>query len=161
MLSESAVVMAVDPGGVWVVARAKSQCGSCQARKVCGHSLVDALFARSNQLRAYSADAGLLSSLKVGDQVIIGVPEQLVLSASLLLYLFPLLSMVIPSVWFSFAGAAEGVIIIAAASGFTAGLLLLRYGASRWLAPAQARLLARDTVQLQALTIRDTAPRTQ
>ena len=161
MLSESATVMAVGPDGVWVAARSKRQCGSCQARKVCGHSLVDALYARSNQLRAYSEDEGLLRSLKVGDQVIIGVPEQLVLTGSLLLYLFPLLTMLIPAVLFSFAGAVEGVIIVAAASGFTLGLLLLRHGASRWLAPAQARLLARDTDQLQSITIRDTAPRTQ
>lgn len=156
MLSESATVVSVEPDGVWVEARAKSQCGDCQARKGCGHSLLDALFARSNRLKAYSGNGYLLQGLKAGDPVTIGVPEQAVLAGSLLLYLFPLLTMLLPALLFSVAGAPEGLIIVAAATGFALGLFILRQRISRWLAPPQAQLLARGTGQPQSLTIRHT-----
>lgn len=156
MLSESATVVSVDPDGVWVEARAKSQCGDCQARKGCGHSLLDAVFTRSNRLKAYCADGNLLQGLKAGDVVTIGVPEQAVLAGSLLLYLFPLLTMLLPAVLFSVAGATEGLVIVAAAAGFALGLFILRQRISRWLAPPRAQLLDRDTGRPQSLTIRHT-----
>lgn len=159
MLSESATVVSVDPDGAWVEARAKSQCGNCQARKGCGHSLLDALFVRSNRLKAYSGDGLLLKGLKAGDPVTIGVPEQAVLVGSLLLYLFPLLSMLLPAMLFSTAGAPESLVIVAAAAGFALGLVILRQRISGWLAPPRAQLLARDTGGTQSLTIRHTMQR--
>lgn len=159
MLSESATVVSVDPDGVWVEARAKSQCGDCQARKGCGHSLLDTLFARSNRLKAYSEDGRLLQGLKTGETVTIGVPEQAVLIGSLLLYLFPLLTMLMPALLFSITGAPEGLIIVAAVVGFTLGLLILRQRISSWLVPPRAQLLTGDAGRPQSLTIRHTMQR--
>jgi sigma-E factor negative regulatory protein RseC len=96
MIETEARVVRVDAGVTWVEARRLSACGHCSSSDSCGTSLLGQVFGnRPTQVRAQNPiDA------RVGDSVILGLPEQLMISGSVVLYLFPLLGL--------FAGAVLG-----------------------------------------------------
>ena len=100
MIEESGRVVAVEQGAVWVETRRQSTCGSCSANAGCGQGLMDKLgvSARRGHVRALSD-----LHLAVGDEVVIGVREALLLRAAILVYLLPLLGLLI------FAGLAQAV----------------------------------------------------
>jgi sigma-E factor negative regulatory protein RseC len=103
MVEESARVLKVEGDVVWVQAIAKSACGSCQAQKGCGHSLLAK--AGQKQIDLPVARNGL--DVNTNDQVIIGVPEQAILRSSLLMYGVPLLAMMGVSMCASLLGVDE------------------------------------------------------
>jgi len=124
MIEESAKVTQVDGEWVWVQAIAQSACGSCQAQKGCGHSLL----AKVGQKQIDIKLPRNAMDLAVNDDVIIGVPEQAVLRSSLLMYGAPLLMMVVAAGLGSMMELAEGVVVLIA---FLA-LLLGFFYVSRW-----------------------------
>ena len=118
MVEESARVLKVDGDVVWVQAIAKSACGSCQAQKGCGHSLL----AKAGQKQIDLPVARNGVDVYENDQVIIGVPEQAILRSSLLMYGVPLMAMMVVAMGASLLGVEEklGVLLafIALISGF-------------------------------------------
>ncbi len=80
MVEETAQVIKTDGDTVWVVAIQKSACGSCEAQKGCGHSLLAKV--GQKQIELPVARNGL--HVMVDDMVVIGVPEQAILRSSLL-----------------------------------------------------------------------------
>ena len=72
MVEETAKVLKVEGDIVWVQAIQQSACGSCQAQKGCGHSLL----AKVGQKQIDLPVARNSLDVQVNDQVIIGVPEQ-------------------------------------------------------------------------------------
>lgn len=94
MLRELGRVISVDYDGVWVETLQKSSCDQCSARSGCGQRLL-----ADSALKNMSAIKALYSSknnciLKVGDQVEIGITENALVSAALLVYMLPLVMMV-------------------------------------------------------------------
>lgn len=143
MIEEQGRVVAVEPGAVWVETLRKSTCSSCSVKAGCGQGLLDQLGAsgRRGYVRALS---GL--QLAVGDVVIIGVREDLLVRGSLLVYLLPLLGL------FAVAGLAEQLglsepwVILGALLGF-----LLACCAVRWRSRVTAGDPALQPVVLRAL----------
>ncbi|CAM3581757.1 SoxR reducing system RseC family protein [Parendozoicomonas haliclonae] len=133
MIEERGRVVKVEATSVWVETLRKSTCGQCQASNTCGHGLMNRMMpSRSHAyIRASSATA-----LKVGDEVTIALPEQAVLSASVLVYLGPLLAMLLGVVLGSMAGLAEPWIIALAVVGLVSGF----YGVRWWTRQAQEGL---------------------
>ena len=82
MVEETARVLKVESDVVWVQAIQQSACGSCQAQKGCGHSLLAK--AGQREINIPVARNGL--EVMENDQVTIGVPEQAILKSSLLMY---------------------------------------------------------------------------
>lgn len=108
MVEESARVTKVQDNTVWVQAIAKSACGSCQAQKGCGHSLLAKVGQKQIDL---PVDRNGLD-IALNDQVIIGVPEQAILRSSMLMYGAPLFAMMITALAASFAGFEEKLAVL-------------------------------------------------
>ncbi len=89
MIEEIATVIAATPDYIWVEARARSACASCSTQDSCSTSAVSKWFGvRRQHLR-------LPNHVKatVGEQVVIGVADRVMVAASLAGYLLPLLLM--------------------------------------------------------------------
>lgn len=89
MIEETATVVAATPDHIWVEARARSACSSCGTQDSCATSSVSKWFGmRRQQLRLPNQFAS-----SVGEQVIIGVEDQVMVTASLAAYILPVVLM--------------------------------------------------------------------
>ncbi|PKM26427.1 MAG: transcriptional regulator [Gammaproteobacteria bacterium HGW-Gammaproteobacteria-13] len=143
MIEEQGRVVAVEPGAVWVETLRKSTCSSCSVKAGCGQGLLDQLGAggRRGYVRALSD-----LQLSVGDAVIIGVREDLLVRGSLLVYLLPLLGLFAAAVLAEQAGLSEPWVIFSALLGF-----LFACCAVRWRSRVTAGDPALQPVVLRAL----------
>jgi sigma-E factor negative regulatory protein RseC len=122
MIEETATVMRVDGGLAWVAPLPRdSACGRCSARAGCGTSVLGKL----------SPGVGLLEvdnplDVRQGEQVVIGIPDRVLVRASLLAYLVPLVGLVGAALMAAGWGLGEGSRALAALAGLAAGLLLTR-----------------------------------
>ena len=119
MVEESARVLKVEGDVVWVQAIAKSACGSCQAQKGCGHSLLAK--AGQKQIDLPVDRNGI--HVQENDQVIIGVPEQAILRSSLLMYGTPLFAMIIVAMVASLLGVEEKLSVLLAFAALVSGFV--------------------------------------
>tara|TARA_R110000850_G_scaffold87866_2_gene188728 strand:+ start:20506 stop:20979 length:474 start_codon:yes stop_codon:yes gene_type:complete len=121
VIEERGRVVGIEPGAAWVETIRRSTCGSCQARAGCGQALLERLGARSRRgfIRVIFDQP-----VAVGDEVIIGLPEDAVLKASALMYVLPLAMLFLFAFLTNLAGLAEPWIILAAVAGLACGFAL-------------------------------------
>jgi sigma-E factor negative regulatory protein RseC len=143
VIEEQGRVVAVEPGAVWVETLRKSTCSSCSVKAGCGQGLLDQLGAsgRRGYVRALSD-----LQLSVGDAVVIGVREDLLVRGSLLVYLLPLLGLFVAAVLAEQMSLSEPWVILSALCGF-----LLACCAVRWRSGITAGDPALQPVVLRAL----------
>ena len=125
MVEESAKVLKIEGDVVWVQAIQSSACGSCQAQKGCGHSLLAKTGQRQIDLPV--ARNGL--DVAVNDQVVIGVPEQAILKSSMLMYGVPLGAMLGVATMTSLLGLSEGMVILASFVSLAGGFFWVSHHA--------------------------------
>ncbi len=99
MIEETARVIEVRGGQLVLEAEIKTSCQSCSAKKGCGTSLLSEHVARKMTRFTISNTLGA----SVGDEIVVGLSEVAMLRGSILVYLFPLLSMLFAAL---FADAA-------------------------------------------------------
>ncbi len=128
MLEETARVVRVDDGGVWVETQRSSTCGSCSASKGCGTAAISrALGNRRNIVRVL---AGM--PLRAGDQVVIGIREQALVKGSLAVYAVPIALLLLGAALGELGAqrllwqSAEAGSMVLGLSGFAVGLVWLR-----------------------------------
>lgn len=128
MIEEQGRVVAVEQGAVWVETRRRSTCSSCSAQSGCGQGLMDRLGvdARRGFVRALSD-----LQLAVGDAVVIGIREDLLLRGALLVYLVPLLGLFCAALIATAMDLPEPLVIAAALAGFALAWLLVRLRSRR------------------------------
>lgn len=97
MIVESAQITAIKDGALWVEAVQRSTCGACVAEKGCGQRLLARLSGKTLRLRVLPGERPL-KDYQLGDTVEIGIPEDVVVRGSLLVYILPLLAMLL-SAW--------------------------------------------------------------
>lgn len=126
MLKERARIVAIDNEAVWVETIQLSTCGSCSAKKGCGQSLLASLGAKPNYLRVLLPikDA---NGYRLDQSVTIGLPENIVVNTSLLLYLLPLCLMLIFSAFAHNYYASELLTIAMAVVGLLLGGIAIRF----------------------------------
>lgn len=90
MILETATVLAIESDSLWVETVQTSTCDSCVAKKGCGTQTLSKLMGNTSQIRVV-AEPHQLQQLTVGQQITIAIPEDVVVGASLLVYLLPLL----------------------------------------------------------------------
>lgn len=124
MIEEQGRVVAVEPGLAWVETVRASACQSCSANKTCGHAVLDRNAAGSRARIPVRVD----QPLTPGDDVVVGIPEGVLVKSALLVYLMPLVLMFVTALLGSrtvFAGgdlsAPFGVL------GFVVGLFIIRW----------------------------------
>jgi sigma-E factor negative regulatory protein RseC len=120
MIEEQARVVAVADGSAWVEVRRRSACGSCSAAGGCGTGALAGLLGERAQRLQVRDDLGL----RVGEQVVIGIPDAALTRASLAAYLLPLLALIAAALLAEAAGAGEGTTALAGLLGLGAGLWL-------------------------------------
>lgn len=123
MVEEAASVLRVEGDIVWVQAIQQSACGSCQAQKGCGHSLLAKV--GQKQIDIPVIRNGM--DVKENDQVIIGVAEQAILKSSLIMYGAPLISMIIVAMISTLLGAPEGATILLSFLSLILGFLWVNF----------------------------------
>ena len=97
MIVESAQITAIGEGALWVEAVQRSTCGACVAQKGCGQRLLARLSGKTLRLRVLPGERPL-NNYQLGETVEIGIPEDVVMRGSLLVYMLPLLAMLL-SAW--------------------------------------------------------------
>jgi sigma-E factor negative regulatory protein RseC len=91
MIEESARVVAIEGSQLVLEAEIRTSCQSCAASKGCGTSVLAEHVGR--KMTRFHAENSL--NARVGDEVVVGLSEQAMLNGSLLVYLFPLASMIL------------------------------------------------------------------
>ncbi|SDR79281.1 positive regulator of sigma(E), RseC/MucC [Halopseudomonas litoralis] len=128
MIEEQGRVLSVEPGAVWVETIRRSACSSCQARAGCGQSLLQRLGGGARQGFVRVLDD---RSCRVGDDIIVGIPENAVLRGSSLVYMVPLLALFACALLAQAAGVTEPLIILAGFFGLALGFVAIRWHSSR------------------------------
>lgn len=128
MIEERGRVVAVESGAVWVETLRKTTCSSCSVEAGCGQGLMERL--------GVGRDRGLVRALSelrldIGDAVIVGVREELLVHGSLLLYLLPLAGLFFMALLAQALSAGEPKIIISGLFGLMLGLCLVRWLSQR------------------------------
>lgn len=123
MITESGRVVAVSGNTAWVQTIRQSACQSCSVRSGCGQRVLAAASGgRANQVQVLNT-----LNANVGDNVTLGIAEQALLQASLLVYALPLLLMVAASMIASLlVPGSDGVAIVAAGLGLGTGFVVAR-----------------------------------
>lgn len=120
MVEGVARVVAIDGARVWLEAEAMSVCAGCSAKAGCGTAAQPSRrtprrFAVTNALDA-----------RVGERMVVGIPEDALMRASATAYLVPLLSMIVAAMAAAGLGGGDGAAALAAAGGLTGGLLFAK-----------------------------------
>ncbi len=119
MIEISAEVVRIEGETAWVATRAPASCGACGG-KGCGSSVLTRLWHREEP------DYPVLNTLRarVGDAVVVGVPDGVLLRASLAAYSVPLAGVVAGAL--AGAGFGDAGAVVGAVTGFSAAALWLR-----------------------------------
>lgn len=136
-MRESGRVVAIESDALWVETLQKTTCGSCAAQKGCGQGILQQLYpARPNHLRvlmtendAYATDSA--RPYCIGDRVEFSLPDHIIVTGSLLLYLVPIAGLLLGSVLGGQLFAHELGVIASAIVGFCSaatGVRLLTKG---------------------------------
>lgn len=122
MIEQKATVISRDAHQVWVEAERQSTCGQCQARKGCGTGLLAKHVGQRFSRIAVSTN----ENLKVGQHVIVSIPEQALLSGAFMMYLLPLLLMFAAATVARMTNSGELLEILAGLSGLVAGFYFVK-----------------------------------
>ncbi|MBK1644017.1 Fis family transcriptional regulator [Thiocapsa imhoffii] len=115
MIEATATVVESGARGVWVESERQTACGQCASAGACGTAVLGQLFGR--QRERFRITGG--SELTVGERIIIGIPDRVLVMASTVAYLLPLLMLI---------GGAALATVLGAGEGGTAGAGLVGLG---------------------------------
>lgn len=123
MIEESGRVVAVDGDEVWVETRQQSGCGSCAAKSTCGNGMIAKFAAgKPNHIRLVTE-----REVKVGDQVVLGIPENTLVKSAMLAYGLPLLLFIfVAGLADGWGNLSEPAVIAFGLAGLLAGFMLVR-----------------------------------
>jgi sigma-E factor negative regulatory protein RseC len=127
MIEETGVVVAVAGDSAEVETRRQGACGSCSANGACGTSLLARYLGRKPLLLR----ARNLAGAAPGDLVVVGVPEDGLMRASLVAYLVPLLGLIAGGIAgpVLYPAGGDGTAALTAFAGLALGLVwLARFG---------------------------------
>ena len=120
MLEASGTVVAVSGRALQVETQPRSSCAHC-ASAGCSTSVL-AKLAGTGRNRIWLENT---LDARPGEQVVIGIQDELLLRASVLSYLLPLLGMLVVAALGDVRGAGEGLQGLLAAGGLAAGFVLV------------------------------------
>lgn len=125
MIEEAGRVVAVDGRKVWIETLQQTSCGSCSAKSTCGQGLM-------NQMgKPHHICLTAEQELHVGDQVLLGIPENTLLQSAMLAYGLPLMLFVLlAALADSLLNASEPIVILAGLLGLCVGFIAVRRIAS-------------------------------
>ena len=128
MLEELATVVAVGKDTVTLTSKIKSTCSSCQQVDTCGSGQV----AKALPHKQLTVDVVKTCDVKIGDTVVLGIPEDALLTSAWQVYLLPLVFFIGSAgiaQWLTayFAFEHELLVILTAGVGGYSGYRLAKY----------------------------------
>jgi sigma-E factor negative regulatory protein RseC len=128
MIEEQAEVVAINGDQLVLQAQTQSACGSCSASQGCGTSLLSKVVGR--KFTRFQAINNV--NARVGDFVVVGIPEDALLKGSLVMYVVPVFAMMIFAILAdtSFVESLQHrdlMIAVSAIMGLLSGSLLSRW----------------------------------
>ena len=112
---------------LWVETFQQSTCGSCEARDGCGQGVMNKWFQREGRCFKVACSPSEINQFAVGQWVEIGMPDGLVLKASLVAYLSPLFGFIAGAVAMESIIAGDLGALLGGVAGFIIGLGWVRY----------------------------------
>ncbi len=124
MIEEQGRVVAVDGDQVWVETVQQSSCGSCAARATCGQGLMSKFSeGKRNHIRLTSD-----RPVKLGDHVVLGIPENTLVKSALLAYGLPLVMFVLAAALAeSYFALPEAGVVLVGLIALVTGFALVRH----------------------------------
>jgi sigma-E factor negative regulatory protein RseC len=122
MILETGTVVAVEADSLWVETIQRSTCEACAAEKGCGQRVLSKLTGKTNRIRVLF-DSQSPRKVSPGQSVTIGIPEDVIVSGSILVYLLPVVAAVIGAWLVGSQNDALG--ILGAACGLLLGGLIV------------------------------------
>ena len=125
MIEQVAHVHAIDQTTVWLDTIRLSTCNSCSMKSGCGQRLMN----QATDCKRSRIELPLPQdmALKVGDEVVLGIPQKAFIKASLLTFAMPLMIMLAFASLAQWGALSEPAAVVAALLGLGLGLLLLRW----------------------------------
>lgn len=124
MIEEHGRVISVEDDTVWVETIRKTTCSSCSAKNGCGQHLAEKY--KSSKTHSYIRAANESGSvIKEHDAVVIGIHENALMKASMVVYLLPLLAM-LAGLWAGSALGGDPAAVMMALVGLAAGFVPVR-----------------------------------
>ena len=133
-MKEQVIVTSLADGGVWVEGVQASACQSCQAKSGCGQQSLKKLG------RPVSLWVATTRPFKVGDQVLVELPDGAVAISALVLYGIPLFGLALGAMMASAAGLSDWQAFLGSATGLTLGFAVARKLANRYQEQWQPRI---------------------
>lgn len=127
MLTESARVIRRDGNRVVLELQRGSACGHCEMSQGCGTGALGRLLGKRLRPLVIETD----QDYRPGDEVELALPEASLVRASLLVYGFPLLGMLLGGLLASAIGASDWLVAVAVFAGFLAGFVCAAFSTSR------------------------------
>jgi sigma-E factor negative regulatory protein RseC len=119
MIEETATVVAATPDFIWVEAKARSACSTCGSQSGCSTSSLSKLFGvRQQHIRLPNTFGA-----RTGEQVVIGVEDQVMVTASLAAYILPIVLMIATAITADSYGLSDMQQAVVALAGLLLGLL--------------------------------------
>ncbi|KAB7627555.1 SoxR reducing system RseC family protein [Alkalilimnicola sp. S0819] len=122
MLREEGRVVAVADGVAWVETQRRATCDSCAVNKGCGTGAMAKALGRK-PLRIRVIDE---LGARIGEPVLIGLPEQALLSGSLAVYLVPLLLLLVFAALGDSLGRGQALVVLLGLVGLALGFAWVR-----------------------------------
>ena len=126
MITEHGRIIAIDANHVWVETINRGTCGSCAAEKGCGQSLLARWLSHSQYLKVSIAGRDT-ASFAINDEICIGVPENVVVLSSLLVYCLPIGGLIVGATLGQILFANDIGAIACAAFGLGIGAAIVRF----------------------------------
>lgn len=124
MIEERATVVRSDLSTVWVEVSRRSACAACASASTCGQKRLNDWF--PGKKIEVPIDNPLKLIVSSGQEVWVGLDEGALTSASIVVYLFPLIGLILLSLLASFFQFSELFQIVSAMLGFISGLVVSR-----------------------------------
>lgn len=122
MIEEYAVVTECADNLALIEIERRTACGLCGQKRGCGNATWGKLLGHKSKTIRAKNEIGA----KVGDSVVVGIDERVLLSTVFYLYIVPLLSMLIAAVLADIIFNNEFYVILAAASGLVLAFLWVK-----------------------------------
>lgn len=126
MIIETGRVVSVEAEGLWVETIRKTTCGSCKAQKGCGQGLLNQWDGHTSYIWVL-LDGRDHVDYSLGDEIHIGVPEELVAKGSLMVYMVPVVSLVVTTAVAHTQFSNEAITTLSGFAGLLLGGLVVRW----------------------------------
>lgn len=130
MIKEIGRVVAIESDCLWVETIRQSTCNSCSAQKGCGHGMLNKVApGRLNHMRVLLRDQPA-GNFAIDDEVDISIPEQVLVTGAMLVYLLPLITLLLGTILTSQLWQGDLPAFCGAVGGFITGLGVVKYHAA-------------------------------